>query len=101
MIINTTRVFGNHNQDDAHERKVVYYNQLTIREWCVEVSAVQADNVCVTACVLTWRGVSSMRPMRELKTLCVMKANCGLMSVKSVKKGRVECYVHFVRTAGF
>ena len=91
----------NHDPDDAHERKVVYYDQPAIRNWCAKVSDVQADHVRVTACILTWQSIPSTRSVRELKTLGVSKANWGLMSLKTLDGG-VECYDHFGKsTAGF
>ena len=101
VVIGTTIVADNHDPDGALERKVVYYDQPAIRNWCSEVSGVQAEHVRVSACVLTWRGVPASRSVRELKTLGVAKANWNLMSLKTLEGG-VECYAHFCKsTAGF
>jgi hypothetical protein len=101
VVIGTTIVADNHDPDGALERKVVYYDQPAIRNWCSEVSGVQAEHVRVSACVLTWRGVPASRSVRELKTLGVAKANWNLMSLNTLEGG-VECYAHFCKsTAGF
>ena len=50
VVIDTTIVADNYDPDDAHERKVVYYDQPAIKTWCAEVSRVPAGNVQVSAC---------------------------------------------------
>ena len=100
-VIDTTIVADNFDPDDAHERKVVYYDTPAIRTWCADISGVPADKIKFSACVLTWRGMPSTRSVRELQALGVSKANWGLMSVKTLE-GAVESYAHFGKsTAGF
>ena len=47
-------VADNRNPDEAHARKVKYYDTTAVRDWCAEKSGVQARNVWMTACALTW-----------------------------------------------
>ena len=82
VVVDTTIVSNHKPPDDAHERKVIYYDQPAIRGWCEMVSGVAADEVKFSACVLTWHGVPSQRPVRELRTLGVTKSNWMLLSVK-------------------
>ena len=94
MVLDTTIVSDHKNPDDAHERKVVYYDQPAIRGWAEVVSGIAADEVKFSACVLTWRGVPSQRSVRELQTIGVTKSNWQLLSIKTLEGG-VECYAHF------
>ena len=94
MVLDTTIVSDHKNPDNAHERKVVYYDQPAIRGWAEVVSGIAADEVKFSACVLTWRGVPSQRSVRELQTIGVTKSNWQLLSIKTLEGG-VECYAHF------
>jgi len=94
VVVDTTIVADHKNPDDAHERKVRYYDQPAIRGWCESISGVAADEVKFSACVLTWRGVPSVRSVRELRTLGVTKSNWLLLSVKALEGG-IACYSHF------
>ena len=96
VVVDTTIVSDHKLPDDARERKVVYYDQPAIRDWCEVVSGVAAGDVKFSACVLTWRGVPSQRSVRELQTLGVTKTNWMLLSVKTLEEG-VECYTHFTK----
>ena len=96
VVVDTTIVFDHKPPDDAHERKVKYYDQPAIRDWCELVSGVAADEVKFSACVLTWRGVPSQRSVRELRTLGVTKSNWLLLSVKTLEGGHAS-YSHFTK----
>ena len=96
VVVDTTIVSDHKPPDDAHERKVKYYDQPAIRDWCELVSGVAADEVKFSACVLTWRGVPSQRSVRELRTLGVTKANWLLLSVKTLEGGHAS-YSHFTK----
>ena len=96
VVVDTTIVSDHKPPDDAHERKVKYYDQPAIRDWCELVSGVAADEVKFSACVLTWRGVPSQRSVRELRTLGVTKTNWTLLSVKTLEGGHAS-YSHFTK----
>jgi len=69
VVIDTTVVPDNRNPDEAHARKVAYYDTAAVREWCADKSGVQAKDVWTTACALTWRGIPSQRSVNELAIL--------------------------------
>ena len=49
VVVDTTIVSDHKPPDDAHERKVKYYDQPAIRDWCELVSGVAADEVKFSA----------------------------------------------------
>ena len=97
VVVDTTIVADHRNPDEAHERKVKYYETNAVRNWCAEKSGVLASNVWMTACALTWRGKPSQRSVNELATLGTTNSNWTIMSVR-VLEGNVNCYSHFMHS---
>ena len=52
MVIDVTIICDTFDLDDAHARKVAYYNTGIIRQWCSRESGVPEEDIMFSACVL-------------------------------------------------
>ena len=97
VVIDTTIIADNHSLDAAHQRKVDYYNQPAIREWCQEHSQMPAGNIQFSACVINWRGTIAPRSARELSALGLTQNELMLMCVRTLEMGH-KVVRHFQRS---
>ena len=87
VVIDTTIVADNFSLDEAHQRKVDYYNKLAIREWCHETTQVPAEDIQFSACVINWRGTIAPRSARDLAILGITNSDMTLMCVRTLEMG--------------
>ena len=97
VVIDTTIIADNHSLDAAHQRKVDYYNQPAIREWCQEHSQMPAGNIQFSACVINWRGTIAPRSARELSALGLTQNELMLLCVRTLEMGH-KVVRHFQRS---